>query len=43
MSAPFSLSWSHYVFMMGLNDQERRFYEIEATQQGWTLRELKRQ
>ncbi len=42
-SAPFSLSWSHYVFLLGLNDQERRFYEIEATQQGWTLRELKRQ
>jgi len=31
------------VFLLGLNDQERRFYEIEATQQGWTLRELKRQ
>jgi len=42
-TVPFSLSWSHYVFLLGLNDQERRFYEIEATQQGWTLRELKRQ
>jgi predicted nuclease of restriction endonuclease-like (RecB) superfamily len=24
-------------------DQERRFYEIEAAEQGWTLRDLKRQ
>ena len=42
-SNAFSLSWSHYVFLLGLNDQERRFYEIEASHQGWTLRELKRQ
>jgi predicted nuclease of restriction endonuclease-like (RecB) superfamily len=41
--SPFTLSWSHYVFLLGLNDQERRFYEIEAAEQGWTLRELKRQ
>jgi hypothetical protein len=40
---PFTLSWSHYVFLLGLNDQERGFYEIEAAEQGWTLRELKRQ
>ena len=41
---PFSLSWSHYVFLLGIkNLDERSFYEIEATQQGWTLRELKRQ
>ena len=39
----FTLSWSHYVFLMGLKEAERSFYEIEATQQGWTLRELKRQ
>jgi predicted nuclease of restriction endonuclease-like (RecB) superfamily len=39
----FTLSWSHYVFLLGLKDEERRFYEIEATQQGWTLRDLKRQ
>jgi predicted nuclease of restriction endonuclease-like (RecB) superfamily len=29
--------------LLGLNDQERRFYEIEAAEQGWTLRDLKRQ
>ena len=40
---PFSLSWSHYVFLITLKEAERSFYEIEATQQGWTLRELKRQ
>ncbi len=26
-----------------MKDEERGFYEIEASQQGWTLRELKRQ
>jgi predicted nuclease of restriction endonuclease-like (RecB) superfamily len=40
---PFTLSWSHYVFLLGLGDRERRFYEIEAAEQGWTLRDLKRQ
>ena len=42
-AAPFTLSWSHYVFLLGIQDQERNFYEVEAAQQGWTLRELKRQ
>jgi predicted nuclease of restriction endonuclease-like (RecB) superfamily len=40
---PFVLSWSHYVFLIGLKPDERAFYEIEAAQQGWTLRELRRQ
>jgi predicted nuclease of restriction endonuclease-like (RecB) superfamily len=40
---PFALSWSHYVFLIGLKEEERNFYEIEAVQQGWTLRELRRQ
>jgi len=40
----FTLSWSHYVFLTGLDDEdERRFYEIEAYKQNWSLRELKRQ
>jgi predicted nuclease of restriction endonuclease-like (RecB) superfamily len=40
----FTLSWSHYVFLLGVkNPDERNFYEIEATSQSWTLRELKRQ
>ena len=43
-SAPFTLSWTHYVFLLGIkNSDERSFYEIEATQQYWTVRELKRQ
>jgi len=43
-SRPFSLSWSHYVFLLGIkNPDERSFYEIEAAGQNWTLRELKRQ
>jgi predicted nuclease of restriction endonuclease-like (RecB) superfamily len=42
-NSPFALSWSHYVFLLGLTVEERGFYEIEAAQQGWTLRELKRQ
>ena len=43
-SRPFSLSWSHYVFLLGIkNADERSFYEIEATSESWTLRELKRQ
>ncbi len=40
---PFTVSWSHYIFLIGMKEAERSFYEIEATQQGWTLRELKRQ
>ena len=40
----FKLSWSHYVFLMRLNNiNERQFYEIEAHQNNWSLRELKRQ
>jgi predicted nuclease of restriction endonuclease-like (RecB) superfamily len=41
---PFTLSWSHYVFLLGVKDpNERSFYEIEASAQNWTVRELKRQ
>lgn len=41
---PFTLSWSHYVFLLGIKTaDERSFYEIEATSQNWTLRELRRQ
>jgi predicted nuclease of restriction endonuclease-like (RecB) superfamily len=39
----FQLSWSHYVFLMRLPDDERKFYEIEAVKQNWSLRELERQ
>lgn len=41
---PLPLSWSHYVFLIGVKStEERRFYEIEAADQNWSLRELKRQ
>ena len=39
-----ALSWSHYLFLMGIdNTDERRFYEVEAVQNQLTLKELKRQ
>jgi hypothetical protein len=41
---PFSLSWSHYVLLLSIKDSdERSFYEIEASSENWSLRELKRQ
>jgi len=40
----FQLSWSHYLMLLSIKDpQERMFYEIEARQNSWSLRELKRQ
>lgn len=41
--SPFKLSWSHYVFLIRLDEAERKFYEIEAANQGWSVRELERQ
>ncbi len=44
LSAQLPLSWSHYLFLMGIsNADERRFYEVESANEGWSLRELKRQ
>jgi predicted nuclease of restriction endonuclease-like (RecB) superfamily len=41
---PFTLSWTHYILLLGVkNPDERSFYEIEATAQNWTVRELRRQ
>jgi predicted nuclease of restriction endonuclease-like (RecB) superfamily len=41
---PFTLSWSHYLILMRIkNDDERRFYEIEATRNQWDYRYLGRQ
>lgn len=36
-------SASHYVFLLGMHEQERSFFELEAAQQGSTLRDPKRQ
>ncbi len=40
----FTLSWSHYLKLMRIDDPaERSFYEIEARENNWSLRELQRQ
>ena len=40
----FSLGWSHYVALLTIdNPEERRFYEIEAGANTWSVRELERQ
>jgi predicted nuclease of restriction endonuclease-like (RecB) superfamily len=38
------ISWSHYLFLMRINDPvERQFYEIESYRNQWKLEELERQ
>ena len=40
----FTLQWSHYLVLMRIEDIEARsFYEIECTQQQWSVEELRRQ
>lgn len=40
----FPLSWSHYSFLLRINNQaERNFYEIESSNNNWSVRELQRQ
>ena len=42
--SPFMLSWSHYLILMRIeNNDERNFYEIECCLQNWSFRELQRQ
>ena len=37
----FPLSWSHYVTLITIyNSETRRFYEIEAAQNQWSVREM---
>lgn len=44
VSDEFNLSWSHYLKLMRIdNENERRFYEIETIKNNWSLRELQRQ
>ena len=44
LSDIFNLSWSHYLKLMRIKDEnERKFYEIEANKNNWSLRELQRQ
>lgn len=43
-SMSFTLSWSHYLVLMRIkNEEERRFYEIECQKQDWSVRQLKRE
>lgn len=38
------LSWSHYCELLSISDPDKRsFYEKEAVNSGWSIRELKRQ
>jgi len=38
------LSWSHYVELVGIEDElARRFYEKQSENENWSIRELKRQ
>ena len=40
----FKLTWTHYLFLMRIDDEkERSFYEIETEKYNWSVRELKRQ
>ncbi len=40
----FKLSWSHYLKLMRIsNTDERSFYELEAANNNWSLREMTRQ
>lgn len=44
MSDQFKLSWLHYIKLSRIsNPDERKFYEIEAVKNNWSLRELERQ
>ncbi|MDR1247308.1 MAG: PDDEXK nuclease domain-containing protein [Clostridiales Family XIII bacterium] len=44
LTAQFRLSWTHYQILMRIeNEAARRFYEIEATSQQWSVRQLQRQ
>ena len=44
ISPIFSLSWSHYLILMRVEDPNARsFYEIECAQQQWSKRQLSRQ
>lgn len=43
-SDKFNLSWSHYLKLMRIDDEnERKFYEIESYKNNWSIRELQRQ
>lgn len=44
VSHEFKLNWSHYLIVVRMEDKyERKFYEIEALKNNWSVRELQRQ
>ena len=44
VSDEFRLSWSHYLMLMRIdNEEERKFYEIETAENTWSIREMQRQ
>lgn len=44
LESPFNLSWTHYIQLLKIKgDDERSFYEIEAANSNWSVRELQRQ
>lgn len=44
IESPFNLSWTHYLQLIKIeNEEERNFYEIEAVNNNWSVRELGRQ
>jgi hypothetical protein len=44
LSKFFLLSWSHYIRLLSVKKLEaRKFYETEALQGGWSVRQLDRQ
>jgi uncharacterized protein YbgA (DUF1722 family) len=44
VSDEFRLSWSHYLKLMRIDDEnERKFYEIESIKNNWNISELQRQ
>jgi predicted nuclease of restriction endonuclease-like (RecB) superfamily len=44
LSLAFPLSWSHYVRLISVdNEDTRRFYEAEAHRGGWSVRQIDRQ
>lgn len=43
VSTKFTLSWSHYVFLSKIDEDERQFYAIESVENNWSVRDLERQ
>jgi predicted nuclease of restriction endonuclease-like (RecB) superfamily len=44
IESPFNLTWTHYLQLQKIeNEEERNFYEIEAVNNNWSVRELERQ